>query len=151
MNIGNYEIQVPFVTSSANSMKELKEIAKPFRGSLATDLGSGNGKVIVQLGKLGLQVKGYEINDSLVHLSKKLLEREKLQSSVSVLHQSFWEADLSRYNFIYVYGMSTIMSRLELKLQNEVLPNTCIVSNIFSFPHWKTKHLLKNLRVYLKK
>lgn len=151
MKIGSYELQVPFVTSSADSIKDVKNFVQYKKGILAADLGSGDGKVVIALASQGLIVHGYEIKEELVRKAKENTSHAGLQDQVTFFHKSFWEVSLSPYKLIYVYGMTTIMATLEKKLQEELTPETLIISNIFTFPRWKHKQTIHNLHIYLKR
>lgn len=138
MKIGDYEIQVPFVTTSSDSLKTILEFAgEP--GQRVVDLGCGDGRVVLELAKAGFIVTGYEIKEPLVQRARERIHEAGLQQNAHAFHKDFWEADLSSFDIIYIYGMSTIMGRLEKKLEEECKPGAKIISNIFHFPRWKIK------------
>lgn len=139
MKIGNYEIQVPFVTTSSDKVKTLIELADYQPGEKAVDLGCGDGRVVLELAKAGFTVHGYEIKPELVTRARQRIKAAGLDDRAFVHQQSFWDADLSGYDLIYIYGMKSIMGRLEKKLDEELTPGTKFISNIFRLPHWKVK------------
>jgi hypothetical protein len=79
--------------------------------------------------------------------------KERIQqlslSNVSVYQQSFWEVDFRDFDLIYIYGMGTIMGRLEEKLKKEALPGTLVITNVFPLPHWKIKKQKNFLHLYI--
>lgn len=153
MKIGTYELQVPFVTTASDKTKYITELADfPFQEIptiKAVDLGSGDGRVVLELAKKGLHVTGYEINDALVQKSRQRIKEVQLSQRATIIKKSFWEADLSAYDLVYLYGMGSILGRLEKKLEKELKPGTKVISNIFRFPTWKVKKEKHNLYLYV--
>lgn len=147
MKIGNYEIQVPFVTTSSDSLKTILEFAgEP--GQRVVDLGSGDGRVVLEFAKAGFQVTGLEIKPELVERANQRIIAAGLQANAQVFVKDFWTVSLSDFDIVYVYGMSTIMGRLEKKLEEELRPGTKIISNIFRFPSWKVKKEKNHVLLY---
>jgi cyclopropane fatty-acyl-phospholipid synthase-like methyltransferase len=148
MNIGGYEIQVPFVTTSSDSLKTILEFAgEP--GQKAVDLGCGDGRVVLELAKHGFAVSGYEIKEALVERAKQRIREAGLTETAHVFLKDFWTVDLSDFDIVYIYGMSTIMGRLEKKLEEELKPGVKVISNIFRFPHWKIAKEKHHVNLYL--
>lgn len=153
MKIGSYELQVPFVTTSSDTVKSVVETADfppEQRDRIeAVDLGSGDGRVVLELAKKGFQVTGYEIKADLVQRSRQRIKNENLTTKAVIYHESYWDADLSPFDLVYLYGMGSILGRLEKKLEQELRPGTKVISNIFRFPTWKYKKSKDNLFLYI--
>ncbi len=151
MKIGSYELQVPFVTTASDTVKHITDLAD-FRTEsnrfTAVDLGSGDGRVVLELAKKGFFVTGYEIKEELVQRSRQRITEAGLESQATIHNASFWDADLSTYDLIYIYGMGSILGRLEKKLEDELKPGTKIISNVFRFPTWKYKKEKNSLYLY---
>lgn len=148
MKIGEYEIQVPFVTTAADSVKTVVELADIELGEKVVDLGSGDGRMVLAFTRAGAQVTGYEIKEPLVIKSRIKLKEAGFSSDIR--HESFWDVDLSPFSIVYVYGMQSILGRLEKKLEKELYPGTKVISNIFRFPHWKVKKEKNHVHLYIK-
>jgi cyclopropane fatty-acyl-phospholipid synthase-like methyltransferase len=149
MKIGNYEIQVPFVTTASDTVKDLLILLEDKQIHHAVDLGCGDGRVILELGKQGIKTTGYEIKEVLVQRCHQRILQAGL-SHVEVFQKDFWDVDLSVFDLIYIYGMTSIMGRLETKLDKEVKKGTIIITNIFKLPHWKVKKEKNYLHLYNK-
>jgi cyclopropane fatty-acyl-phospholipid synthase-like methyltransferase len=158
MKIGDYEIQVPFVTTSSDNLKTVIELANIKPGERIVDLGSGDGRVILAFGKLAKRyeheqksvIHGFEIKPELVIRTNERIVQAGLQDIVSVYQKSFWDVDLSQYDRIYIYGMQSILGRLERKLEQEMRPGALFISNIFKLPHWKPKKKESDIYLYTK-
>ena len=148
MKIGSYELKVPFVTTSTDHIKTILEFADVQPGMKIVDLGSGDGRMMLEFAKHGAVVTGYEIKPELVEKSKKRIKESGLETTAHVYLQDFWNIDLSSFNLVYIYGMDSILGRLEKKLENELRPGTKVISNIFRFPHWKVKKAKNFVNLY---
>lgn len=150
MKIGDYEIQVPFVTTSTDHMKAILEFADIKQGMKIVDLGSGDGRMVLEFAKQGGLVTGYEIKPELVEKSKRRIEEAGLKEHAYVYLKNFWESDLSEFDLVYIYGMNSILGRLEKKLDAELRPGRKVISNIFRFPHWKIKKSKNSVHLYVR-
>lgn len=133
--MANYDI--PFVPSSDDSVLTMVKLAKVKPGERAVDLGAGDGKLVMALARRGARVTGVEIDEGRWELANTNITQSGLQGLARVVHGSFWEQNLSLYDLIVLYGVPSIMERLETKIMNEAKPSCRIVSNRFEFPHWK--------------
>lgn len=156
MKIGGYEVQVPFVTTSSDSLKTIIESAQykqyevySEQSRRAIDLGSGDGRVALELAKNGFLVTGIEHNEALVARAKTRAQELNLKN-IAFLNQDFWDVDLRPFDVIYIYGMDSIMGRLEKKLDEEMRHGARFISNVFTLPHWKVKKTKNNVHLYIK-
>jgi len=124
-----------FPTSNRNA-EIMLDLASLRRGDAITDLGSGDGRILIACARRGIRAEGYEINPILVFLSRRRIRRAGLEHLALVHWKSFWQADLSPFHAVFVYGMPRIMNGLQKKLERELRPGTKVVSNVFPFPAW---------------
>jgi len=150
MKIGTYEIQVPFVTTSSDKLKTLKKLSDLAPSPTAVDLGSGDGRVALELAKWGFDTTGYEIKKELVERSKIRALNMGIEDKVFFFEKDFWNENLSSFSLIYIYGMNSIMGRLEKKLETEMKSDAILITNIFKLPHWKVKKMENNFYLYYK-
>lgn len=99
------------------------------------DLGSGDGRLLVEAAKRGATVIGYELNPFLVWWSLHRLKPYSLQSTV--YRKNLLDADLSQATVIYIFGITSIMPHIAKKLTAECRPGTKIISFAFELPGWK--------------
>ena len=129
--------------------KLIAEMARVKQGEKAADLGSGDGRVVIELAKCGAEAHGYEINPFLVFISRQNIRKEGLAGKAFIHWKSFWSADLSPYSLITVYQVDFIMKRLETKLKSELAPGSRIVSHHWLFPTLPEEMVNDDIRVYL--
>ena len=112
------------------------ELAAVGRGVKFADLGSGDGRVLIEAAKRGADATGFEINPILVLVSRYRIRKEGLADRARVYFKSFWRADFYEYDVLTIFGITRIMPALEKKILNELKPDGRVVSFAFRFPHW---------------
>jgi len=141
--------RVPFIPSSWENIQTIVELANPKLSEKIADLGSGDGRIVVEFARRGFEAHGYEIDEDLIIESEAKILNQGLDDLAFIHWKSYWEEDLSPYDIITIYGMSSIMGKLEEKLRNELVKGSRVVSNIFLFPNWKPKSEKNNAYLYV--
>ncbi len=116
-------------------------------GEKVIDLGSGDGRLLIAIAEAGGIAHGFEHNPLLVWRSRRNARKAGLQERIVVYGKNFWDADISEYDAVVIYGIPYIMARLEQKLRSELKKGARVVSYSFSFPTWKP--IEKDKAVYL--
>lgn len=142
---GTYDI--PFVPSSDERLRKMIELAGVGPGIKAADIGSGDGKVVIALAKQGAEAHGYEIDYERAQKSLENIKKERLEKRAFIHNMNFWDAEFGDYDVLTIYGITSIMKRLEEKLLKEMKPGAIIVSNYFTFPNWQ--HETKDGMIYV--
>ena len=138
-----------FFPTSDRNVEAVMNMVSLRRGDRIADLGSGDGRILIACANRGIRAEGYEINPILVFLSRRRIHNARMEHLAIVHWKSFWRADLSSFNAIFVYGIPRIMGGLQKKLSRELQPETKIVSNVFPFPKWTP--IVQRGKVYLYK
>ena len=136
-----------FPTMPGN-VEVIRKFAAVKPGEKIADLGSGDGRILIALAKEGAETHGYEVNPLLVMSSRRNIRKAGLSKKAFVHLQSFWKADLSRYDAVITYGFPHIMKKLGEKLKRELRPKAKIISNIFLFPNLKEIRTENKVRLY---
>jgi predicted RNA methylase len=130
------DYDVPFVPSAEGSVTTMVKLAELKRGEKVIDLGAGDGKLVMALARAGGLTTGVEIDPGRYRLARAKIRAEGLDGKARMCRGSFWEENLNPYDVIVLYGVGSIMERLERKIINECKDNCRIVSNRFTFPGW---------------
>jgi 16S rRNA A1518/A1519 N6-dimethyltransferase RsmA/KsgA/DIM1 with predicted DNA glycosylase/AP lyase activity len=139
----------PFQPSSDKELSEIMELAKVKKGEKTADLGSGNGKIVIEFAKHGAEAHGFEINPLLVLLSQRRIKKLGLQNA-NIHWKNFMKQDFSDFNTITSFQISYIMPDLERKLMRELRKGSKVVSNTWKFPTWKPEKKLGKVYLYKK-
>lgn len=129
-------IGAPFLPTSKYKIDTIVKFSNARSGQKIVDLGSGDGRLLIALSKKGAEVHGYEINPLLVWWSRWRIKRVGLSKKAFVHKTNFWNEDLSSYDTIVLFGVGTIMPRLQKKLKKEINKDFKVVSNSFRFSNW---------------
>ena len=139
-----------FAETSDERLKTILELADLKRSDRVLDLGSGDGRIVLAIAKLGIKATGIEINPVLVLISQiKLYFSDSVTKSNAVFIQgNLWKIDASPYNVVIVYGISSMMSELKDKLSNELRPGSKLISVLFRFPSLKISKKREQIYFY---
>jgi precorrin-6B methylase 2 len=143
-------LDIPYVPSAEERCKIMFALAEVKPGEKTIDLGSGDGRVVIGMARRGAEAYGVEIEPKRVKLGQNNLKKTNLEARAQIFHASFWDLDLSEFDVITLYGISSIMKRLEKKLQKELKPGARVVSNYFTFPNWKPAVEENHVYLYIK-
>ncbi len=123
-----------YVPSSREKTLQMSEMAQVTAGEKAVDLGSGDGRVVIELASRGAAAEGYEINPILVLAARLNIRRAGLRGRAVIHWGSFWRADLSRFRVVIVFQGSFIMRRLESKLRKELPRGARVITDYWRLP-----------------
>lgn len=139
-----------FLPSSMKNVTTMMQMANIKPGMITADLGSGDGRIVIEMAKLGATAHGYEINPFLIWWSRRQIKKRNLQERAYVHWKSFWSINYADVDVITVYGITYIMKDLEKKLFSEIKPNAIIISLGFPFPTHKFTAVNNALYLYKK-
>ncbi|HET9850563.1 MAG TPA: class I SAM-dependent methyltransferase [Candidatus Saccharimonadales bacterium] len=142
----NYDI--PYVPSSDQSTGLMIKLANIRPGEKAVDLGAGEGKLVVAMARAGARAIGIEIDKERAEQSRLAILAAGLSERARILNATFWNHDLGPYDLIVLYGVPSIMSRLEKKILTEARPTSRIVSNYFQFPNLLLAKSIDHIHLY---
>jgi len=134
-------IGAPFEPTDRKTLRKMIEFSKIKKGEKIVDLGSGNGRIVIEISKLpfDLEVHGFEINPFLVWFSRRKIKSLGLQNKAFIHFGNFWKYNFSDYDVVFLFQVSFIMKNLEKKLKKELKKGSRVVSNTWKFPNWKLK------------
>ena len=149
-----YGFVIPFGAPFLPTMKKERQAAldlldlKP--GQVFVDLGSGDGSLLVLAAQRGLKAVGYEINPFLWLYS--WLRTRRFGRQVRVKLRSFWRADLSQADGVFVFLITHHMQRLARLIDSRSAKKPLrLVSHAFKIPGQKPAQKLGALFLYIYK
>ena len=142
----------PFVPSPSEKVKRMMKLANPKSGEILYDLGSGDGKILIEAVKqYKVRAIGVEINPVLVWLSSRKIKKLGLEDKIKIYQENFFKKNLSDADIILTYLWQPTMGHLEKKLLSELKPGTRLVSLAFTFdniPFVKSDSEYPSIRLY---
>jgi tRNA G10 N-methylase Trm11 len=136
-----------FWPTPMDKVKKMLKMAKAGQGSTVVDLGSGDGRILIEAAKLGAKAIGYELDPLLVWQSRKKIKKAGLSHLAKVHLKSFWQANLNEATIISLYLLPQHMKKMEKLLKKKLNHSVLVVS--YDYPFLRKKHLEKSGKVYL--
>jgi SAM-dependent methyltransferase len=128
---------VPYVPTPWPVVKAMLDLAKVGPDDFVVDLGSGDGRVVIEAARsLGARGLGVELDPDLVRLSQDEARRLGVGTRATFERRDLFETDLSLASVVTLY----LLPRLLLELQPRLLrlrAGTRIVSHDFPLGDWK--------------
>lgn len=127
---------VIWVPSPLSLVHAMLDKAKVGPGDFLVDLGSGDGRIVIEAAKRGAKAVGIEYNPEMVKLSEQQAKKEGVADKAKFLNMDLFEYDFSDATVVSMYLLSELNLRLRPKLL-ELKPGTRIVSNTFNLGAWQ--------------
>ncbi len=141
---------VPYVPSSMKTVRKMVEAANVVPGDIVLDIGSGDGRIVIEFAKKGIVSHGYEINPLLVFISRMVIKFKGLEGKAFIHYKSLYEAKFDGYTIVSTYCLPKTMSDIETRMFHELPLGARVVSNTFRFKQWRPSRKDGNVYVYEK-
>lgn len=136
------DFNIPYVPTPGSVVQKMLDIADVGPGDYLIDLGSGDGRIVIDAAKRGAVGHGVEIERDLVREAEDNARKAKVSDKVMFLEEDVFETDFSRASVITLYLMDIINIRLRPQLLDKLSPGTRVVSHSFGMKEWKPdKHV----------
>lgn len=129
---GKDVIWVPTAQTLVDSMLKMGEITAD---DYVVDLGSGDGRTVISVAKLGARGHGIEYNADMVALSKRNAEAAGVADRATFAQADIFESDFSDADVITLFLLPDLNVRLRPTLL-DMEPGTRVVSNSFNMGDW---------------
>jgi len=127
----------PYAGSNRQRIKTMLKLASTQKGQKIVDLGSGDGRILIEAAKKhDVECVGYEINPLWYFVSLFKTRKSGVGSRVKIYRKSYWPVKLGDFDVIFLYLIPYNMKKMAKKLQRELKPGTLVVSNGFKFDDW---------------
>lgn len=139
-----------FEPTSRKLVKRMLEMAQVDAGDVVYDLGSGDGRIVIEAArKFNAQSVGIEADPLRFIWSKLMMMILGLQEQVDILWGNFFREDISKATVVTLFLSGKANQNLKQKLQSELRPGTRVVSYYWSFRGWKPVQEDKENHIYL--
>jgi cyclopropane fatty-acyl-phospholipid synthase-like methyltransferase len=139
-----------YLPTPMKKVRKMLEIAKVNSNDTVIDLGSGDGRIILEAAKkYGAKSVGVEADPIRVLWSRLRIRYSNLEDRVEVYWKNFFNVDLSNATVITIYQGQDINNKLIPKFEKELAPGSRIVSHAFTFDGWKPDQKDPDSEVYL--
>lgn len=129
---GGIGIGAPWLPVRKRDIADACSLVEIGSSDTVVDLGSGDGRLLLEAAKRGAAVIGYELNPLLVWIS-----RFRLRSYISrstFYRKNLLDADLSKATIIFIFGIGPLMPKVSRKLMTECRAGVRVISFAFEIP-----------------
>ncbi|MBI2599694.1 hypothetical protein HYW43_02110 [Candidatus Daviesbacteria bacterium] len=128
----------PYVPTKIGQIRKVLKMAGVKKGKKFYELGSGDGRVVLEAAKLGAYSFGIEQSWIRVLYSKyKAFRLHPKGVIVSFYHGNIFAKSYNDADIVYIYLLHKGVRKLEDKLQKELKKGTVVITQTYHFPNWK--------------
>jgi hypothetical protein len=135
-SVGQPGKDVVWVPTAQELVDKMLELVKVTPQDYLVDLGSGDGRIVIEAAKRGARALGIEYNPDMVELAKANAAKEGVSDKATFLRADLFETDFSKATVITMFLLPDINLRLRARLL-DMKPGTRVVSNTFDMEDWK--------------
>jgi cyclopropane fatty-acyl-phospholipid synthase-like methyltransferase len=129
--------EVPFVPTPPEVVDRMLDVAQVKSGDVIYDLGSGDGRIIIQAAKrYGVKGVGIEIDADLVQRARDNAFREKVDHLVEFRLQDALTVDISPATVVTLYMLPEFNAKLRPIFEKQLKPGSRVVSHDFEIQGW---------------
>ena len=127
-----------FVPTEESDVARMLELAHVVPGDVVYDLGSGDGRIVLEAARrsAGVLGRGIEIDQKLVAGSTAAAKAAGLSERVRFIHQNAFDADLEEASVIVMWLWPELMRMLRPKILAEARPGTRVITRSWDLGSW---------------
>ena len=129
--------EVPFVATTPEVVDRMLELAQVKSNDLLYDLGSGDGRIVIQAAKkYGAKGVGVEIDAELVQRARNNAFKEKVAHLAEFRAQDALTVDISPATVVTLYMLPDFNAKLRPIFDRQLKPGSRVVSHDYAVPGW---------------
>ena len=136
----------PYIPTLKQQRQDAIKLLNLKKGQTFIDLGCGDGGLLILAAEQGWKAVGYELNPFLALVA--WLRTRRFGRRVKVHCGSFWKADLSQADGLFVFLIGHYMKKLGRLIDSQPHPQLRVVSNAFKIPGQKIVKQVGPLMLY---
>ncbi len=135
---------VPFVVSPDAVVERMLHLAQPKAGERLVDLGSGDGRIVIEAAKrFGARGLGVEIDPRLVDLARENARRAGVESLATFEVRDLFETDLRGVSVVTMYLLPEVNLKLLPRFIDQLKPGARIVSHDYDLGPWPFDEMIE--------
>ena len=136
----------PFVQTPVEVAKKIIQLAELKLGQKLFDLGAGDGRLVIMAAQeTEASSVGVEMRDDLVERARSEIKKLSLEGRVRMIHDDFFNVDLSEADVVTLYLTTSGNERLRPKLESELKEGAKVISHDFEVGNWKPSVVYREL------
>jgi len=126
---------VPYVVTPMEIVERMLRMGEVGKGDYVIDLGSGDGRIVIEAAKRGARGMGVDIDPALVAMANENAGRAGVQDRAKFVVRDIFETDLSPASVVTMYLLPDFNRKLMPRLL-ALRPGTRIVSHDYPLNGW---------------
>ncbi|HJS76627.1 MAG TPA: class I SAM-dependent methyltransferase [Burkholderiales bacterium] len=126
---------VPYVQTPMEIVERMLRMAEVKKGDYLIDLGSGDGRIVIEAAKRGARALGVDIDPNLVRHATENARKAEVADRTQFMVKDIFETDLSAASVVAFYLLPEVNAKLLPKLL-ALKPGTRIVSHDGGIGDW---------------
>ena len=135
--------ETPYVNSPMEVVDRMLRLAEPKPGEFLVDLGSGDGRIVIEAAKrYGTRGLGVDLDPRLLELARENARKAGVESLATFEQRDLFETDLSGADIVSAY----LLPEVNLKLMPRLLalkPGTRIVTHDYDMGPWPFDEMIE--------
>jgi len=134
----------PYVPTPDAVVSRMLELASVRREDLVVDLGSGDGRMVIEAARrYGARGRGVERDERLVALARAAADKARVADRVSFTQGDIFDFNLSGASVVTLYLLPRLLVPLMPKLRADLAPGARIVSHDYPLESWPADRTLE--------
>lgn len=126
----------PFVPTKIEKINKLFKEVGLKKGQVFYELGSGDGRVVLEAAKSGAKAYGVEQSWLRVWYSRIQAKEQKIPNAC-FYHNNVFKLNYNPADITYIFLLPGGVEKLEKKLKQELKPGSLVITQTFHFKNWK--------------
>lgn len=127
----------PYVPSNMRLISKVLKASGVKKGKVFYELGSGDGRVVIEAAKLGGKANGIEQSWLRVWISRYNSRRAGTNKETHFCHGNVFDRTYYPADVVYIYLLKPAVEKLEGKLRKELNKGAVVVTQTYHFKNWK--------------
>ena len=134
----------PFVVSPPEVVDRMLRLAEPKPGEYLIDLGSGDGRIVIEAAKrYRTRGLGVDLDPRLVKLASDKARAAGVESLAHFQVQDFFELDMRGANIVTAYLLPEVNLKLMPRLLEQLKPGARIVTHDYDMGEWQPDEMVE--------
>lgn len=134
--------EVPYVQTPMHVVQRMLQLADVERRDVVWDLGSGDGRIVIEAAKRGARAVGYEIDPTLIRESVRNARLARVADRTSFVERDLFTLDFKTPSVVTMYLLPEFNLKLRPRLLEQMRPGSRIVSHEWDMGDWRADETL---------
>lgn len=137
----------PFIPTKPENIKKALRLADLKPGEVFYELGSGDGRVVLEAAKMKAKAFGVEQSWLRVWFSRIKAHNLHLKNA-HFFHGNIFDRHYYNADVVFIYLLPKGVTKLEIKLRKDLEKGSRVITQTYHFKHWRPKIKEGDFRVY---